>query len=178
MCPDSIPRGSAGSPSAARTRRAGQRGFSPPRQRGFSLILALFLLVSLAAIAGYLLTISTLQQETSAADELGARAYQAARGGVDWGLYELLRDPGGAYASACNAAVVPSPPAVQTFPLAGALAAFSVRVQCSSTPPTTEGATSGLRAYVLQVTACNQAACPGAPGPTYVERQLQATVTN
>ena len=152
MCPDSIPRGSAGSPSAARTRRAGQRGFSPPRQRGFSLILALFL--------------------------LGARAYQAARGGVDWGLYELLRDPGGAYASACNAAVVPSPPAVQTFPLAGALAAFSVRVQCSSTPPTTEGATSGLRAYVLQVTACNQAACPGAPGPTYVERQLQATVTN
>jgi MSHA biogenesis protein MshP len=150
----------------ARLRRAGQRGFS--------LILALFLLVSLAAIGGYLLTISTLQQETSAADELGARAYQAARGGVEWGLYELLRDPGGAYASACNAA----PPAVQTFPLSGALAAFSVRVECSSTPPTTEGATSGLRAYALQVTACNQAACPGTPGPTYVERQLQATVTN
>ena len=65
------------------------------RQRGFSLILALFLLVSLAAMGAYLLTISTLQEESSAADELGARAYQAARSGVDWGLYELLRDSAG-----------------------------------------------------------------------------------
>ena len=42
--------------------------------------------------------------------------------------------------------------------------------------PTTEGATSGLRAYVLRATACNQASCPGTQGPAYVERQLQATV--
>ena len=159
MCPDPAP-----------ARRA--------RQRGFSLIMALFLLVSLAAMAAYLLTISTLQQETSAADELGARAYQAARGGVDWGLYELLRDPGGAYASACDAALTPSPPAAQTLPLAGALAGFSARVECSSSAPTTEGARTGLRAYLLKVTACNQASCPGTPGPAYVERQLQATVTN
>ena len=148
------------------------------RQRGFSLILALFLLVSLAAMGAYLLTVSTLQQETSAADEMGARAYQAAHSGIDWGLYQLLRDPGGAYASACNAAVAPAVPAAQTFALGGGLAAFSVKVECGSTAPTTEGATSGLRAYVLKATACNQASCPGAQGPTYVERQLQATVTN
>ncbi len=152
-------------PEPTRRRRA--------RQRGFSLILALFLLVSLAAMGTYLLTISTMQQETSAADELGARAYQAAHTGVEWGLYQLLRDPGGAFASACDAA-----PAAQTFALGGGLAAFSVKVECSATAPTTEGATSGLRAYVLKATACNQASCPGAQGPTYVERQLQATVTN
>ena len=56
-------------PDPGRLRRA--------RERGFSLILAIFLLVSLAALGAYLLTISTLQQESSAADELGARAYQA-----------------------------------------------------------------------------------------------------
>lgn len=148
------------------------------RESGFSLILALFLLVSLAAMGAYLLTISTLQQETSAADEQGARAYQAAHTGVDWGLYELLRDSGGAYASACDAAVAPAAPAAQTFALSGALSAFSVTVECTSTAPTTEGATSGLRAYALKATACNQASCPGSQGPTYVERQLQATVTN
>ncbi|HKI65154.1 MAG TPA: agglutinin biogenesis protein MshP [Burkholderiales bacterium] len=148
------------------------------RQRGFSLILALFLLVSLAAMGAYLLTISTLQQESSAADELGARAYQAAHSGIDWGLYELLRDSGAAYASACNAAVAPAAPASQTFALSGGLAAFSVKVECSATAPTNEGATSALRAYVLKATACNQASCPGTQGPAYVERQLQATVTN
>lgn len=148
------------------------------RQRGFSLILALFLLVSLAAMGAYLLTVSTLQQETSAADEMGARAYQAAHSGIDWGLYQLLRDPGGAYASACNAAIAPAAPAAQSFALGGGLATFSVKVECSSTAPTTEGATSGLRAYVLKATACNQASCPGTQGPTYVERQLQATATN
>jgi MSHA biogenesis protein MshP len=148
------------------------------KQRGFSLILALFLLVSLAAMGAYLLTVSTMQQETSAADELGARAYQAAHSGIDWGLYELLRDSGGAYASACDAAVAPAVPTAQTFALGGALSAFSVKVECSATAPTTEGATSGLRAYVLKATACNQASCPGTQGPTYVERQLQATVTN
>jgi MSHA biogenesis protein MshP len=148
------------------------------RQRGFSLILALFLLVSLAAMAAYLLTISTLQQESSAADELGARAYQAAHSGIDWGLYQLLRDPSGAYATACDAAVAPAAPAAQTFALSAGLAAFSVKVECTSTAPTTEGAISGLRAYVLKATACNQASCPGIQGPAYVERQLQATVTN
>jgi MSHA biogenesis protein MshP len=148
------------------------------RQRGFSLILALFLLVSLAAMGAYLLTVSTLQQETSAADELGARAYQAAHAGVDWGLYELLRDSGGAYANACDAAVAPAAPAAQTFALSGGLAGFSVKVECAATAPTTEGATSGLRAYVLKATACNQASCPGTQGPTYVERQLEATATN
>ena len=148
------------------------------QQRGFSLIVALFLLVSLAAMAAYLLTVSNLQQESSAADELGAGAYQAAHGGVDWGLYQLLRDPGGAYASACDAAVAPAPPAAQTLPLSGGLAGFSAKVECSSSAPTTEGARTGLRAYLLVVTACNQASCPGTPGPGYVERQLQASVTN
>jgi MSHA biogenesis protein MshP len=157
-------------PEPRRRRRA--------QQRGFSLILALFLLVSLAAMSAYLLTISNLQQESSAADELGAGAYQAARGGIDWGLYQLLRDPGGAYASACDAAVAPAPPTAQTFALSGALAAFSVKVECSASAPTSEGANSGLRAYVLRATACNQASCPGTQGPAYIERQLQATVVN
>jgi hypothetical protein len=42
------------------------------RSRGFALILALFLIVSLAAIGTYLLTVSNVQVQTAVMDEQGA----------------------------------------------------------------------------------------------------------
>jgi len=45
------------------------------RAGGFSLIMAVFLLVSLAAIGAALLTVSTSQTETSIADEGGALVF-------------------------------------------------------------------------------------------------------
>ena len=55
------------------------------RQSGFVLVLAIFMIISLAAIGVYLVTISTTQVEAGVQDEQGARAYQAARAGIDWG---------------------------------------------------------------------------------------------
>ena len=66
------------------------------RAKGFALILALFLIVSLAVIGGYLLTVSNVQVESGVMDEQGARAYQAARAGVEWGVFRILEGPGGA----------------------------------------------------------------------------------
>lgn len=143
------------------------------RQSGFALILALFLLVSLAAMGAYLLTISTAQVEAGVQDEQGARAYQAARTGIDWGAFQLLRNSGSAFASACIGVGGASS---QTLTLTGGLAGFFAVVACQKTGDETEGA-DAVRSYRLTVTGCNQSSCSAAIGPTYVERQLQLTLT-
>jgi MSHA biogenesis protein MshP len=143
------------------------------RGRGFALIVALFLLVSLAAIGAFLLAISTMQQESITADEQGARAYQAARAGIEWGAYAVLRDSGGAFATACGGGTT-----TQTLTLEGGLARFRVRVTCDGSGPFTEGAAS-VRIYRITANGCgpDQVACPGSPAPDYVERELHLTLT-
>ena len=142
------------------------------RQSGFVLVLAVFMLVMLASIAAYLLTISNLQVQTAAQDELGARAYQSARTGIDWGAYQILRAPAQAFATACAAGA-----STQTIALAGQLAGYSVAVTCQAGAVQTEGA-STFRAYNITATACNQASCPGTASATYVERQLRISLVN
>lgn len=140
------------------------------RQSGFGLVLAIFMIMLLATIGLYLVTISTAQVEAGVQDEQGARAYQAARTGIDWGAYQVLQKPAGTFATTtCNAAGTPS----LQLPLAGG---YSAQVVCQMTGPETEGATT-VRSYLIKVTGCNQNACPGTAGPTYVERQLQLTLT-
>lgn len=144
------------------------------RQGGFVLMLALFLIVSLAAIGAYLLTVSINQVEAGVQGEQGARAYQAARTGIEWGAYQLLRNPGGAFATTtCNATGTPT----QQLVLVGGLAGFVAEVGCQVSGPETEGAVV-LRTYRVTATGCNKNPCGGVLGPTYVERQLQLTLTN
>lgn len=128
------------------------------RPRGFALIMALFLIVSLAAIGAYLLTVSNVQVETGVMDEQGARAYQAARAGLEWGAYQVLR--------------VPSCPAGITTMAFGS---FSASVTCTDFGAETEGGTA-VSTFRITSTGCNAGPCPGVAGPGYVERQLQLTV--
>ncbi len=140
------------------------------RVRGFALVLAVFLIVSLAAIGAYLLTVSNVQLETAVMDEQGARAYQAARAGVEWGAYQVLRNPGGAFASACNGGSTS-----QSFAVPG-IVSFRSTVGCVSPGAETEDGVT-VRTYRITATGCNSAVCPEpAPGSTYAERQLQLTV--
>jgi len=129
------------------------------RARGFALVLALFLIVGLAAIGAYLLSISNVQVETGIMDEQGARAYQAARAGLDWGAYRVLRD------GACDAPT--------TIPLAG----FFAEVTCTPFGPENEGGTS-VSTFRIVSTGCNASPCASGTGATYVERQLQLIVAN
>jgi MSHA biogenesis protein MshP len=135
------------------------------RARGFALILALFLIVSLSAIGAYLLTVSNVQVETGVMDEPAARAYPAARAGVEWGAYQVLRNancPGGTTSIA------------MPFEVAG----FHAEVTCTAFGPETEGG-AAIRTYRVVSTGCNQASCSAAPvGPTSVNRQLQLTVAD
>jgi MSHA biogenesis protein MshP len=144
----------------------------PRCQNGFLVIAAVFLVVVLAALVGYLMTASTTSQAASAADLNSARAYQAARAGIEWGAFQIRRDPGGGtFKPACEAGTA-------TFDLTfgSTLGAFTARVTCTSAS-LSEGGTA-VRAYRIVSNACNDAPCPSATtSATYVERQMTLSLT-
>lgn len=135
---------------------------------GFSLITAIFLLVVLSALGTYALTFASLQQAGAALDVQGSRAYQAARSGIDWGLYQVV--------------AVSSCPAIThlSIPAASGSGAFTVTVACAALGSASEGGVT-VTTYAITATACSQplaGACPGTVGSVgYVERQLQAKVS-
>ena len=136
--------------------------------RGFSLISAIFLLVVITLLGAYVVTLSTSQQTTEALDVEGARAYQAARAGVEWGAWQILQAPAGGFRTSCDGATYAAPFSAPLAGLAGTLSGFAVQVQCGSTATTEAGV--NVRVYRITVTASK-----GNLGSLfYVERQLQA----
>lgn len=136
-----------------------RRGLQPflvaRRRHGFSIVSALFLLVVLATLGAFMATFSSVQHTTSAMDVRGAQAYQAARAGIEWGTYQVLR------ANSCTA--------TQAL---GDVAGFAVTVQCVQSGTYTEGVTA---VTVYQITSTANSGVVGSLA--YVERQLQATVS-
>jgi len=130
------------------------------RQRGVSIVTAIFLLVVLGGIGTALLTTFTGQQVSSGLDLQGTRAYQAARAGVEFGLFQ--RTQNGVCAGATS-----------FVPAASTLAAFTVTVNCTVTP--TANMPAALNQVRITATACNMpagGACPNgnATSIDYVQR--------
>ena len=127
------------------------------KNRGFSLISAIFLLVVIAALGAFAVTLSTTQHQSAALDVMGVRAYQASRSGVEWGAYQALIN------GSCSA--------TQTLPaLPGTLANFTVVVSCtSSTSPESSGVVN-----MYQITSVAHAGTAGAIN--YIERQMSVTI--
>lgn len=148
------------------------------RQRGFLIIAAVFLLVVLAGLVAYLTTVSTTSQAASAADQNSARAYQAARAGIEWGAYQLLRTSG-AFKTGCDGVTAT---ATANLALPSTLASFRTTVTCTRAT-LTEGAAS-VNAYRLVSNACTVptglGSCPNVASTagTYVERELTLSLTN
>ena len=134
--------------------------------RGFTLISAIFLLVVLAALGAAIAVVSTTQQIGSALDVQGSRMYQAARAGIEWGLYKQMRS------SSCAASTSFS------FPTAPTLSGITVTVTCTDHADTLS--TPAIHVYEIQSTACNQPSggnCPNPlPGSNYVERRVKVTL--
>lgn len=142
--------------------------------RGFTLVSAIFLLVVLTALGAALLNFATVQSVSSQLDVQGARAYQAARAGIEWELYQQLR------LGSC-------PSTSFGMPAGSSLSTFTVTVACTHKTYDSSAAVDGIQLatgmriniYQVTATACNQpsgGSCPGTPnGPDYVERQLQVT---
>jgi MSHA biogenesis protein MshP len=121
--------------------------------KGFSLISAIFLIVVLAGLGVAMMFISTMQHQSSALDVQGVRAYQAARAGIEWGLYQRLRVTN----SACSGAAAPKNLA---FPTGNSLHPFTVTVIC--TPNSNFSATTpAIDAFRITAVACNM---PNAQG--------------
>ena len=141
------------------------------REGGFTLVSVVFILVVLAALGAGLATMSQRQHMGSAAELDSARALQAARAGLEWAVFQVLRNP-------APPAAAPGCPASTSFAPAG-LGGFTVTVQCTLTAGS-DGADS-MSFYTLVANACNApsaGACPasGSVQPSYVERQLRWTV--
>lgn len=154
----------------------GLRTGSGRQARGFSMITAIFLLVVLSALGGFMVVFVSLQQNTIQADVQGVRAYYAARAGINWGLYRAL-DPDNTIAPA--QAAFPGCPAGTISGLGGTLAAFNVFVTCTATTPDATEGSRTIRVYTITATACNQPACvvaPAVPPTGYVERRVVVTV--
>lgn len=132
-------------------------------QHGVSIITAIFLLLLFATLAALMANLISTAHTTAAEDVLGARAYQAARGGAEWGLYQVL-DPMNATALSATAALPACFGSPASVPGMGA----TVSVACTAFGDYQEGS-KVVRIYRIASTAT----LPG-PGIT-VERQVQVT---
>lgn len=143
---------------------------------GFTLVSVLFIVVVLAGLGAAIAHISQRQHLGSAAEIESARALQAARAGLEWAAFQVLRTP-------APPAAAPACFGNTSFNAAG-LDRYTITVSCTRTPGSgtaSDGATA-LVFYQLQANACNapsKGACPSteaSPDTTYVERQLTWTV--
>ena len=136
--------------------------------RGFGSIAILVVLVMLAALAAAIVRLSASAQSSSALDTLGTRADQAARAGVEWGLYQAFK---GSWTACAGAS--------QTLDLRTDMG-MVVTVTCTSSTysegETAPGVAKVLRVYTIDAIGCNSNACPDnarATQPGYVERRRQ-----
>ena len=128
-----------------------------PAQSGFAAIAAIFLVVALAALGGFMVSFSTTQQLTSAQDVQGSRAYWAARAGVEWGIVNSATV---AAAAAADCTSTATPPAM--------IEGFSLVITCMRTPYA-----DGDNLNIFQITATAKA---GSAGVGYTERSVSASV--
>lgn len=143
-----------------------------PRRAGLSagvgLVTAIFLLVVLAGLGVAAVRIFNVQQASSSLDVDGARAYQAARAGIEWGLFHRLRN------NTC-------PSQSFALPADSALRRFTVTVTCTQVegPNDAGGSNANTTRWRIVAIACNEpvgGACTGdatGGGPDFVQRRLE-----
>lgn len=149
-------------------------GLAHARARGVSLITAVFLLVGLSVLSAAMVRVYLAQQSGAALDLLGAQAYQAARSGLEWGMFQQLRvQPGAPVPTDCFDA-----PNTFAMPVDGALSAFSVTVYCTAKTGNAPGSTTN--SWTIEAVACNRPGTAGCPnpdaGPEYVQRRVMAVL--
>lgn len=122
---------------------------------------AIFLLVTLAALVGYSMRLSLLAQMGTIQDVQGANAYLAARAGVEWAAFQVL-SPGSVGMQGCVAS-----------PTTLTINNFTVLVTCDQTVLQDKGATQNIGIYSITSTAS-----VGAIGAQdRIERQIAVTLS-
>ncbi len=125
-------------------------------QQGFTAIAAIFLVVVLAALGGFMLTFSNTQQLTSAQDIQGSRAYWAARAGLEWAVVAIPANP-----TRCA-----NPVATLPTPIDG----FAIAVRCVESTYT-DGPTT------VTIDRFESVAATGTPGTLgFIERSVSVSL--
>jgi MSHA biogenesis protein MshP len=109
------------------------------RQRGMSLVVAIFLITVIASLAAFAVTVGTATRDSENLQLQADRALAAARAGSEWGAYRAL----------VNDNCVANPPFNLTQ---AALSGFRVTVTCTRTAHT-EGALPQYFVYDIVSTA-------------------------
>ena len=131
-------------------------------QQGFAAIAAIFLVVVLAALGGFMLTFSNTQQLTLAQDVQGSRAYWAARAGLEWAVVAIPATP-----ALCPNAV----PTVVVGSVPAAVEGFTLEISCARRVYTEGGAT------VTIYNVDSRASMGGAVGSvSRIERSVSASL--
>ncbi len=149
--------------------------FTLIKQRGMGAVVAIVILVMLSGLAAGLVRLSWTAETSSGADIMSARARQAAKAGLEWGLYQALR---GTW-TACTSAT-------QTLDLR-AQTGMWVTITCSGNSYA-EGADSSGNARTVRITNIEAVACNGSAGTCpdnasaaslgYVERRQRSSVSD
>jgi len=155
-----------------------ERARARRRSAGLGIVTAVFLLVVIAGLGVAVVSMLTTQQTKAVQDELGARAYQAARAGTEWALYQVLQVGGSSNPNQLGCAKDFDHSYSFGFPAGGSLNGFTTTVTCGS--PTT---LNGANHYWIRATACNEPvanasgslSCPNSvsPSPDYVQRVVE-----
>lgn len=125
---------------------------------GFSLVSAIFLMVVLVILGVSLVTISSVQQTTTAQLLQVARANYVARAGAEWAASQA---GGGAWCAA---------PTATSFTMPAPVSGFKLDISCARSDHTLDATT--LQYFVVDVTASS-----GAYGsPDFVRRRLRTKV--
>jgi len=133
------------------------------------MVSAIFVLVVLALLGAFIMSVTSTQGGAEALDVGGTRALLAARSGIEWGIAQVT-DPKNTDAGLT--ALPPVPPACfssSTQTLGGEFDRMTVTIACARTA-TTEG-NRQVAIYNLTATA------NGGGGAYLLQRQVQATVS-
>lgn len=130
-------------------------GIAPPRlrQRGFGLIAAMFVIIVIAAVIATIARMAVTQNATTSLSIQQARAYQAARAGLEWGIARAVAG------QACAGA----------FTLEGVSVKVSCQLSAASTLPE-----EGRSVTFISLQASGESA--SSDSPDYAFRQIDAVV--
>ena len=128
------------------------------KQKGFGIVMAMFILVVLALLGVYMVRFAGVQHATSTYALQGARAFQAAKAGLGWAIARI--NTGGTCANVTSVSPL-------TFPN---LTGFSVALTCSSASYQ-EGSNSPV---IYQLNAHSEYGAYGSAD--YVSRELEASI--
>ncbi|MDQ2695191.1 MAG: pilus assembly protein MshP [Pseudomonadota bacterium] len=132
-------------------------------QRGFTLVAAVFIVVVLALAAAFMVRTAGVQQATVLFALQGARAYHAARSGLEWGIAQVAMQTDSPAGLPATTVISFTDPGLQGFRATVTIAQCTLRQE------------GDLRMPVLRIFSTGEFA--GYGSVDYVSRRLEVNVT-